>query len=290
MLSVKELNKILLDLAFSEDIGDGDHTTLCCIPENAIGESKLLIKEQGIFAGKNIAKEIFHRFDPNLKVVFFINDGEQVEPGDIVLSVKGKIQSILQTERLLLNVLQRMSGIATMTHKYQQALIDAGTKTRVLDTRKTTPGMRMLEKEAVKIGGGMNHRIGLFDMILLKDNHIDFCGGVHNAISRAKQYCKNKGKNLRIECEVRDFKELNEALAEGCDRIMFDNFTPEETVEAVKIVNGKCETESSGGITYDNMIPYAKAGVDFISFGALTHSVKGLDMSLKATGSSKLLL
>ena len=272
MLSVKELNKILLDLAFSEDIGDGDHTTLCCIPENAIGESKLLIKEQGIFAGKNIAKEIFHRFDPNLKVVFFINDGEQVEPGDIVLSVKGKIQSILQTERLLLNVLQRMSGIATMTHKYQQALIDAGTKTRVLDTRKTTPGMRMLEKEAVKIGGGMNHRIGLFDMILLKDNHIDFCGGVHNAISRAKQYCKNKGKNLRIECEVRDFKELNEALAEGCDRIMFDNFTPEETVEAVKIVNGKCETESSGGITYDNMIPYAKAGVDFISFGALTHS------------------
>lgn len=290
MLSVKELNKILLDLAFSEDIGDGDHTTLCCIPENAIGESKLLIKEQGIFAGKNIAKEIFHRFDPNLKVVFFINDGEQVEPGDIVLSVKGKIQSILQTERLLLNVLQRMSGIATMTHKYQQALIDAGTKTRVLDTRKTTPGMRMLEKEAVKIGGGMNHRIGLFDMILLKDNHIDFCGGVHNAISRAKQYCKNKGKNLRIECEVRDFKELNEALAEGCDRIMFDNFTPEETVEAVKIVNGKCETESSGGITYDNMILYAKAGVDFISFGALTHSVKGLDMSLKATGSSKLLL
>ena len=290
MLSVKELNKILLDLAFSEDIGDGDHTTLCCIPETAIGESKLLIKEQGIFAGKNIAKEIFHRFDPNLKVVFFINDGEQVEPGDIVLSVKGKIQSILQTERLLLNVLQRMSGIATMTHKYQQALIDAGTKTRVLDTRKTTPGMRMLEKEAVKIGGGMNHRIGLFDMILLKDNHIDFCGGVHNAISRAKQYCKNKGKNLRIECEVRDFKELNEALAEGCDRIMFDNFTPEETVEAVKIVNGKCETESSGGITYENMIPYAKAGVDFISFGALTHSVKGLDMSLKATGSSKLLL
>jgi len=188
----------------------------------------------------------------------------------------------------MLNILQRMSGIATMTHKYQQALIDAGTKTRVLDTRKTTPGMRMLEKEAVKIGGGKNHRIGLFDMILLKDNHIDFCGGVHNAISRAKQYCKDKGKDLKIECEVRNFKELDEALAEGCDRIMFDNFTPEDTEKAVKIVNGRAETESSGGITFDTMIPYAKAGVDFISFGALTHSVKCLDMSFKAAGSDKL--
>ncbi|WP_019035824.1 carboxylating nicotinate-nucleotide diphosphorylase [Prevotella amnii] len=288
MFSKKECNRRLLELSFNEDIGDGDHTTLCCIDKDAIGESKLLIKEEGIFAGINIAKEIFHMFDPELEVVVFINDGEKVKPGDIVLSVKGKVQSILQTERLLLNVLQRMSGIATMTHKYQQALIDAGTKTRVLDTRKTTPGMRMLEKEAVKIGGGMNHRIGLFDMILLKDNHIDFCGGVHNAISKAKKYCKDKGKDLKIECEVRDFKELEEALLEGCDRIMFDNFTPEETAKAVKIVNGRCETESSGGITYENMIPYAKAGVDFISFGALTHSVKGLDMSLKATGSSKL--
>lgn len=288
MFSKKECNRRLLELAFNEDIGDGDHTTLCCIDKYAIGESKLLIKEEGIFAGINIAKEIFHMFDPELEIVVFINDGEKVKPGDIVLSVKGKVQSILQTERLLLNVLQRMSGIATMTHKYQQALIDAGTKTRVLDTRKTTPGMRMLEKEAVKIGGGMNHRIGLFDMILLKDNHIDFCGGVHNAISKAKKYCKDKGKDLKIECEVRDFKELEEALLEGCDRIMFDNFTPEETAKAVKIVNGRCETESSGGITYENMIPYAKAGVDFISFGALTHSVKCLDMSLKATGSSKL--
>ena len=183
----------------------------------------------------------------------------------------------------MLNIMQRMSGIATMTHKYQQALIDAGTKTRVLDTRKTTPGMRMLEKEAVKIGGGMNHRIGLFDMILLKDNHVDFCGGVYNAISRAKQYCKQHGKeDLKIECEVRNFKELEEALSEGCDRIMFDNFTPEDTHRAVEIVSGRCETESSGGITFDTMIPYAKAGVDFISFGALTHSVKGLDMSFKA--------
>ena len=206
------------------------------------------------------------------------------------MSVKGKEQSLLQTERLMLNILQRMSGIATMTHKYQKALIDAGTKTRVLDTRKTTPGMRMLEKEAVKIGGGMNHRIGLFDMILLKDNHIDFCGGVHNAISRAKQYCKDHGKDLKIECEVRNWKELEEALAEGCDRIMFDNFTPEDTKKAVELVAGRAETESSGGITFETMIPYAQAGVDYISFGALTHSVKGLDMSFKAAGSDKLII
>ena len=290
MLSVEELNDRLIDLAFAEDIGDGDHTTLCCIPKDAMGESKLLIKEEGIFAGVEIAKEVFRRFDPELEVEVYIEDGAHVKPGDIVMSVKGREQSLLQTERLMLNILQRMSGIATMTHKYQQALIDAGTKTRVLDTRKTTPGMRMLEKEAVKIGGGMNHRIGLFDMILLKDNHIDFCGGVHNAISRAKQYCKNNGKDLKIECEVRNFKELDEALAEGCDRIMFDNFSPEDTKKAVEIVNGRAETESSGGITYDTMIPYAKAGVDFISFGALTHSVKGLDMSFKAAGSDKLII
>ena len=234
-------------------------------------------------AGVNVAKRVFHLFDPELQVEVFVEDGSHVKPGDIVMSVKGRTQSLLQTERLMLNILQRMSGIATMTHKYQQALIDAGTKTRVLDTRKTTPGMRMLEKEAVKIGGGMNHRIGLFDMILLKDNHVDFCGGVHNAISRAKQYCKEHGKDdLKIECEVRNFKELEEALNEGCDRIMFDNFTPEDTRRAVEMVAGRCETESSGGITFDTMIPYAQAGVDFISFGALTHSVKGLDMSFKA--------
>ncbi len=288
MLSVEELNEKLLDLAFSEDIGDGDHTTLCCIPADAIGESKLMIKQEGIFAGVEIAKKVFHRFDPELIVDVYIEEGAHVMPGDIVMSVKGREQSLLQTERLMLNILQRMSGIATMTHKYQQALIDAGTKTRVLGTRKTTPGMRMLEKEAVKIGGGMNHRIGLFDMILLKDNHIDFCGGVHNAITRAKQYCKDHQKNLKIECEVRNFKELDEALAEGCDRIMFDNFSPEDTRKAVEIVGGRCETESSGGITFENMIPYAKTGVDFISFGALTHSVKGLDMSFKAAGSDKL--
>lgn len=289
MLSVNQLNDKLIELAFSEDIGDGDHTTLCCIPATAMGESKLLIKDEGIFAGVEIAKQIFHKFDPTLKVEVYIQDGAPVKPGDIVMSVKGKEQSLLQTERLMLNILQRMSGIATMTHKYQQALIDAGTKTRVLDTRKTTPGMRMLEKEAVRIGGGMNHRIGLFDMILLKDNHIDFCGGVHNAISRAKQYIKEHGKDgMKIECEVRNFQELQEALTEGCDRIMFDNFSPEDTRKAVAMVNGRCETESSGGITFDTMIPYAKAGVDFISFGALTHSVKVLDMSFKAAGSNKL--
>lgn len=283
MLSVEELNDKLIELAFSEDIGDGDHTTLCCIPAEAIGESKLLIKEEGVLAGVEIAKRVFYRFDPELQVEVFIEDGAWVKPGDVVMIVKGRIQSLLQTERLMLNILQRMSGIATMTRKYQQALIDAGTKTRVLDTRKTTPGMRMLEKEAVKIGGGMNHRIGLFDMILLKDNHVDFCGGIHNAISKAKQYCKEHGKeDLKIECEVRNFDELKQALREGCDRIMFDNFTPEDTRKAVEMVGGRCETESSGGITFDTMIPYAQAGVDFISFGALTHSVKGLDMSFKA--------
>ena len=288
MLSVEELNDRLIDLAFAEDIGDGDHTTLCCIPETETGESKLLIKQEGIIAGVEVAKQVFHRFDPTMEVEVYIPDGTHVKPGDIIMSVRGKVQSLLQTERLMLNILQRMSGIATVTHRYQQALIDAGTRTRVLDTRKTTPGMRMLEKEAVKIGGGMNHRIGLFDMILLKDNHIDFCGGVHNAISRAKEYCRTHGKDLKIECEVRNWKELEEALAEGCDRIMFDNFTPEDTRKAVALVAGRCETESSGGITFDTMIPYAQAGVDFISFGALTHSVKGLDMSFKAAGSDKL--
>lgn len=293
----QELTDRLIDLAFAEDIGDGDHTTLCCIPADAMGESELMIKEEGIFAGERAAKEVFHRFDPALKVTMHRHDGDHVRPGDIVLSVSGREQSLLTTERLMLNICQRMSGIATMAHRYQQALIDAGTKTRVLDTRKTTPGMRMLEKEAVRIGGGMNHRIGLFDMILLKDNHIDFCGGVHNAIARAQQYCKDKGLKLRIECEVRDFTELEEAIADCPDRIMFDNFTPEDTAKAVALVHtarhadgtpAHIETESSGGITFDTMIPYAKAGVDFISFGALTHSVKALDMSLKAKGSSKL--
>ena len=282
MLSVEELTDRLIDLSFAEDIGDGDHTTLCCIPADAMGKNRLIVKEDGILAGVEVAKEVFRRFDPTLEVEVLKEDGAEVMKGDVAMYVSGKVQSLLQTERLMLNIMQRMSGIATMTHKYQQALIDAGTKTRVLDTRKTTPGMRMLEKEAVKIGGGMNHRIGLFDMILLKDNHIDFAGGIHNAVSRAKDYCKKNGKNLKIEVEVRNFDELKQALAEQPDRIMFDNFTPEDTVKAVQMVNGQCETESSGGITFETMIPYAKAGVDFISFGALTHSVKGLDLSFKA--------
>ena len=280
--TVKELTDKLIDLSFAEDIGDGDHTTLSCIPADAMGKSRLLVKEDGILAGIEVAKEVFRRFDPTLEVEVLINDGAEVKKGDVAMIVSGKVQSLLQTERLMLNIMQRMSGIATMTHKYQQALIDAGIKTRVLDTRKTTPGMRMLEKEAVKIGGGMNHRIGLFDMILLKDNHIDFAGGIHNAVSRAKQYCKEMGKDLKIEVEVRNFEELEQALAEKPDRIMFDNFTPEDTKKAVEIVNGQCETESSGGITFETMVPYAKAGVDYISFGALTHSVKGLDLSFKA--------
>lgn len=271
----------LIDLAFAEDIGDGDHTTLSCIPADAMGKSKLLIKGDGILAGVEIAKEIFHRFDPELKVTVLIGDGSEVKPGDIAMLVEGRIQSLLQTERLMLNVMQRMSGIATMTHHYVERL--KGTKTRVLDTRKTTPGMRMLEKEAVKIGGGVNHRIGLFDMILLKDNHVDFAGGIANAINRAKEYCKAKGKDLKIEIEVRNLDELKQVLDNGgVDRIMFDNFTPEQTRKAVEMVGGRYETESSGGITFDTIRDYAECGVDFISVGALTHSVKCLDMSFKA--------
>ena len=276
----KELIDKLIDLAFAEDIGDGDHTTLSCIPATAMGKSKLLIKEAGVLAGIEVAKKIFNRFDPTMKVEVFINDGTEVKPGDVAMVVEGKVQSLLQTERLMLNVMQRMSGIATMTRKYAKVL--EGTNTRVLDTRKTTPGMRILEKMAVKIGG-VNHRIGLFDMILLKDNHVDFAGGIDKAITRAKEYCKEKGKDLKIEIEVRSFDELQQVLdLGGVDRIMFDNFTPEMTKKAVEMVAGKYETESSGGITFDTLRDYAECGVDFISVGALTHSVKGLDMSFKA--------
>ncbi len=277
----EELIDRLIDLAFAEDIGDGDHTTLSCIPVTAMGKSKLLIKETGILAGIEVAKEVFRRFDPEMKVEVFINDGAEVKPGDVAMIVEGRIQSLLQTERLMLNIMQRMSGIATMTHRYAGKL--KGTNTRVLDTRKTTPGMRILEKMAVKIGGGVNHRIGLFDMILLKDNHVDFAGGIDKAITRAKEYCKEKGKDLKIEIEVRNFDELQQVLdLGGVDRIMFDNFTPEMTRKAVEMVAGRYETESSGGITFDTLRDYAECGVDFISVGALTHSVKGLDMSFKA--------
>ena len=281
MLSVEELNDRLIDLAFAEDIGDGDHTTLCCIPREAMGKSKLLIKEEGILAGVEIAKEVFRRFDPEMKVEVFMQDGTHVKPGDVAMVVTGRVQSLLQTERLMLNIMQRMSGIATMTHKYVERL--EGTRTRVLDTRKTTPGMRMLEKAAVKIGGGMNHRIGLFDMILLKDNHVDFAGGIANAISRCHAYLKEKGKDLKIEIEVRNLDELRQVLdIGGVDRVMFDNFSLEDTRKGVEMVAGRFETESSGGITFDTIRDYAECGVDFISVGALTHSVKGLDMSFKA--------
>ena len=269
----------LIDLAFAEDIGDGDHTTLCCIPDTAMGKSRLLIKEPGILAGVEIARKIFHRFDPDLKMTVYIEDGTAVKPGDVAFVVEGRVQSLLQTERLMLNVMQRMSGIATMTHRYVKKL--EGLHTRILDTRKTTPGMRMLEKEAVKIGGGVNHRIGLFDMILLKDNHVDFAGGIEDAISRCHDYLKAKGKDLKIEIEVRNLDELKEVMrVGGVDRIMLDNFSPELTKEAVKIVGGKYEIESSGGITFDTIRDYAESGVDFVSVGALTHSVKGLDMSV----------
>ena len=281
MLSVEELNDRLIDLAFAEDIGDGDHTTLCCIPQDAMGKSKLLIKEEGILAGVEIAKEVFRRFDPEMKVEVLMQDGTRVKPGDVAMIVTGRVQSLLQTERLMLNILQRMSGIATMTHKYVERL--KGTKTRVLDTRKTTPGMRMLEKAAVKLGGGVNHRIGLFDMILLKDNHVDFAGGIANAINRCHAYLKEKGKDLKIEIEVRNLDELQQVLdMGGVDRIMLDNFSVADTRKAVEMIGGRFETESSGGITFDTLRDYAECGVDFISVGALTHSVKGLDMSFKA--------
>lgn len=280
-MEVENLINSLLELAFAEDIGDGDHTTLCSIPASEVGSSKLLIKEKGILAGVDVAKDVFHKFDPELKVEVFIEDGAHVKPGDVAFVVTGKVQSLLQTERLVLNLMQRMSGIATITNKYVKLL--EGTKTKVLDTRKTTPGLRMLEKQAVKIGGGENHRIGLFDMILLKDNHVDFAGGIKNAITRAKQYLKEKNKDLKIEIEVRNFDELNEALnVGGVDRIMLDNFTVEDTCKAVDIVNGRVELESSGGITFETIRDYAVTGVDYVSVGALTHSVKSLDMSLKA--------
>lgn len=281
MLSVNELEDRLIDLAFAEDIGDGDHTTLCCIPEDAMGKSHLLIKEDGILAGVEVAKRVFAKFDPTMQVEVLINDGTPVKKGDIAMVVTAKVRSLLQTERLMLNIMQRMSGIATMTNKYVERL--KGTKTHVLDTRKTTPGLRMLEKQAVKIGGGMNHRIGLFDMILLKDNHSDFCGGITNAITRCHEYLKEKGLDLKIEIEVRNFDELAEAMnCGGINRIMLDNFSVADTKKAVDIVGGKFETESSGGITFDTIRDYAECGVDFISVGALTHSVKGLDMSFKA--------
>lgn len=271
----------LISLWFAEDIGDGDHTTLSCIPASAMGKSQLIVKENGVLAGVEVAREVFRAFDPGLKMTVLIADGAEVKVGDVAFVVEGKVQSLLQTERLMLNIMQRMSGVATCTREFVKAL--EGTKTRVLDTRKTTPGLRLLEKEAVKIGGGVNHRIGLYDMILLKDNHVDFAGGIDKAILRAQDYLKEKGKNLKIEIEVRNFDELAQVMAVGgVQRIMLDNFTPENTRKAVDIIAGKYETESSGGITFATLRDYAECGVDYISVGALTHSVKSMDMSFKA--------
>lgn len=273
----------LIRLAFAEDVGDGDHTTLSTIPAEARGRQRLIIKEEGILAGVDVARRVFEYFDPELKMTVYMTDGTHVKPGDVAFEVEGSVRSLLQTERTMLNIMQRMSGIATTTARYQAEL--DGLDCKVLDTRKTTPGMRMLEKEAVRIGGGFNHRIGLFDMILIKDNHVDFAGGIPQAVARAKEYCHENGKDLRIEVEVRNTEEIEQALEAGVDRIMLDNFTPERTAEAVKLIRGKnpaVEIESSGGITIDNLRAYGMAGVDFISVGALTHSVKGLDMSFKA--------
>lgn len=296
MKTKDELIDDLLNLAFAEDVGDGDHTTLSTIPAEEQGRQHLIVKEEGILAGVEIARKVFEKFDPQLKMTVFIEDGSHVKPGDIAFEVEGSVRSLLQTERVMLNIMQRMSGVATMTDKYQSLL--EGLDTKVLDTRKTTPGMRLLEKEAVKIGGGSNHRIGLFDMILIKDNHVDFAGGIPQAVKAAKKWCESNGKNLQIELEVRTSDEIAQALKAGVDRIMLDNFTPERTRDAVKQIreyvapdtdndthkhNGAdVEIESSGGITLETLRAYGECGVDFISVGALTHSVKGLDMSFKA--------
>ncbi|MDR0537475.1 MAG: carboxylating nicotinate-nucleotide diphosphorylase [Tannerellaceae bacterium] len=271
----------LISLSFAEDIGEGDITTLSCIPAEAEGIAQLLIKEDGVIAGVEIARRIFNKFDSSLNINVFICDGSEVKKGNIAFAVEGKVRSLLQTERIVLNVMQRMSGIATVTRKYVKAL--EGTNTKVLDTRKTTPGMRLLEKEAVRIGGGVNHRIGLFDMILLKDNHVDFAGSISKAINNAQNYLRETGKKMKIEIEVRNFEELDEALKTGgIDRIMLDNFSIEDTRKAVEKINRAYETESSGGITFSTLKDYADTGIDYISVGALTHSVKSLDMSLKA--------
>ena len=286
-MQTEELRK-LIALWFEEDIRDGDHTSLSCIPATQMGCQQLIIKEEGILAGVEVAKEIIRYFDPECRMEQYLEDGAAVKPGDVAFRVYGKELSLLQIERTMLNIMQRMSGIATTTHRYQSLIEDTGC--HVLDTRKTTPGLRYLEKEAVKIGGGMNHRIGLFDMILLKDNHVDFAGGITNALTRARDYCREKGKDLRIEIETRNEDEIREALATNIpDRIMLDSFTPERTKQAVALIRewektaGRhMEIESSGGITINALRDYAVCGVDFISVGALTHSVKGLDMSFKA--------
>ena len=273
--------KELIELCIKEDIGDGDHTSLCCIPADAHGRMRLLCKQEGVIAGIEVAQMVLDRLDPEMRFEQILNDGDRVKPGDVAFYVSGRLRSLLQAERILLNIMQRMSGVATQTAFYVKHL--EGLHTRILDTRKTTPGMRVLDKMAVKLGGGENHRMGLFDMILLKDNHIDFAGGIRKAITGAREYLRAKGKQLPIECEVRSLEDIDEVFAAGgVDRIMFDNFTPGMTRKAVEKVAGRCETESSGGITLETMRAYAECGVDFISVGALTHQIRSLDMSLKA--------
>ena len=271
----------LIELAIKEDIGDGDHTSLCCIPAEERGRMRLLCKQEGIIAGIEVAQMVLNRLDPEMEFEQLLEDGTRVKVGDVAFYVSGRLQSLLQAERILLNIMQRMSGVATQTAVYADRL--EGLKTKVLDTRKTTPGMRVLDKMAVKIGGGENHRIGLFDMILLKDNHIDFAGGVAQALTKCREYLARTGRNLKIEIEVRTLENIDEVFAAGgADRIMLDNFSLEMTREAVKRIAGRCEIESSGGITLETLRDYAECGVDFVSVGALTHQIKRLDMSLKA--------
>ena len=275
------INKII-DNALLEDIGEGDHSTLSCLPENAQGKAHLLIKEDGILAGVELATLIFKRFDPTLQIEIVLNDGASVKKGDIAFYVTGSSRSILSTERLVLNFMQRMSGIATQTNKIVSII--EGCSTKLLDTRKTTPGIRYMEKWAVRIGGGHNHRFALYDMIMLKDNQVDYAGGIIPAIQRANEYLKENNKDLKIEIEVRNEAELDEVLTiGGVDRIMLDNFTPERISKVLPLIPSQYETEASGGITMDNIRAYAETGIQFISVGALTHSVKSLDMSLKAT-------
>jgi len=271
----------LIELSIKEDIGDGDHTSLSTIPNDKRGKMKLLIKENGILAGIEVARMVFSRLDSTVSFEQYLNDGDKVKVGDIAFRVEGNLVTLLQSERIILNLMQRMSGVATQTAVYVKEL--EGLKTRVLDTRKTTPGMRVLEKMAVKFGGGDNHRMGLYDMILIKDNHIDFAGGVTEALTKCREYLKEKGKNLKIEIEVRSIEDVKEVFeAGGADRIMLDNFSTDLTREAVRLIDGRSEIESSGGITIKTMRGYAECGVDVISVGALTHHIRSLDMSLKA--------
>ena len=275
------LLKELIATGLAEDIGGGDHTSLACISENAAGNAKLIVKQKGVLAGARVAEKVFSIIDSSVNFTPFINDGAVVEYGDIAFHVSGRIQSILKSERIVLNIMQRMSGIATRTREYADAL--TGLKTKILDTRKTSPGLRFLEKEAVRIGGGVNHRMGLYDMIMLKDNHIDYAGGIKKAISLTNDYLRRNNLNLKIEIEARNIDDVKTIIETGgIDRIMLDNFTIADLKSAVNLINGKYETEASGGITIETVRSYAECGVDFVAVGALTHHVKSMDMSLKA--------